>query len=475
LPDLSFGASPWASLPPKTRRLFARYQEVYAGVVAGLDRNIGRLVAELEAMGVRENTLIVLMSDNGGSAEGSPDGALNVIGEVVGDAASEDEALAHFDHMGERGTFPHYPMGWACASNTPYRLYKQYTALGGVADPLILSWPRKIKAGGQVRRNFVHVIDLYPTLLDAAGVERPATYRGAPQKPVEGRSVLATFDDPAAATRTEQYYELGGFRAYEEGTWRLVAQHQRGEDFAKDHWALYDRSVDPAEITDVSDKHPDVAERLKAKWDAAAKAHNVYPLDDRNLVLKLMQTRMKDTRKSWDIRPPMRTLPADVAPSVFGVDHQIEVTFERPAGVEAGVLVSCGSYPGGFSLYLKGGRLYYEISVLPRREVLDAGPVPQGKVVVRYQQVMKVRPFDGKGVVSINGEKRVEHVFRKALVGPAYDGFAIGSDPGEQVSDAYVGANPYPAKIERVKIEIDMRPPNPAELVSFMQKLKMRA
>lgn len=474
LPPLSFGAEPWDSLTPIQKKVYARYMEVYAGVIAGLDRNIGRLMGELEALGVAENTLVVVFSDNGGSAEGTPTGTPNVIGAAIGDTVSVEEAAKLYDIMGEEGTFPHYPIGWTNASNTPYRLYKQYTALGGVADPLIVSWPKRITDQGKVRKPFVHVVDLYPTLLEAAGVQRASHYRGRPQKPMEGKSFVSTFADPNAPTRTEQYYELGGYRAYQDGNWRLVAVHKRGDDFAKDHWALFDISKDPTEVHDLAEQHPEVARTLKAKWEDAARRYHVYPLDDRNLIIKMMQTKTKNARRHWDIRPPIRNLPGDVAPNVCGIDHVMQVEFERPKGVDDGVLVAHGSGAAGYSLYLKGGRLYYETSVLPRRELIEGGAVPTGRVVVRYEQKMTKRPSEGSGHLYVNGEKRADHSFQRVIATASYDGFSVGSDPGGQVSKAYTGPNPYPARIDRVKIDIDMKPPTLAETLSFMKQMQIK-
>jgi arylsulfatase len=151
-------------------------------------------------------------------------------------------------------------------SNTPYRLYKQYAHLGGVADPLIVSWPRRIAARGEIRKRFVHVVDLYPTILEAAGVERPAVYRGRRLKPVEGASILATFANADAPTRTTQYFELGGQRAFLDGDWRVAIRHQRGTSFDDDVWELYDLATDPNELVDLAAKHPEKLTEMKAKW-----------------------------------------------------------------------------------------------------------------------------------------------------------------------------------------------------------------
>jgi arylsulfatase len=476
LPPLSFGADPWESLSADQKHLYARYMEVYAGIISSLDDNVGRLMAALDRLGVRDNTLVIVFSDNGGSPEGSPTGTPNIFATAFLRPVPLDEALKLYDVMGEDATFPHYPMGWACASNTPFRKYKQYVHLGGVADPLIVNWPGRVKDHGAIRQQFVHVVDLFPTLLEAAGVARPATYQGRPQKPVEGASAFATFNSMTAPTRTEQYYELGGTRAYQSGTWRLTAEHERGDDFAKDHWALYDMSHEANELTDLSGQHPDIAAQLKAKWDAAALRYGVLPLDDRALIVKMLQDKQRrGTRPSWDLRPPLERLAHDVAPAVCGQDHAIDIDLVRPAGHGDGVLIAGGSKHAGYTLYVLGGRLFYETSLIPWVERIAAdGALPDGRLHIRYQQVMQARPFDGTGMLFVNGQKVAEHRFARCLLATSYDGVSVGADLGNQVSTAYQGPAPFQGVIERVQIRIDSRPSTVMEMARFMRELSWR-
>ncbi len=476
LPPLSFGADPWDSLSAAQKHLYARYMEVYAGVISCLDDNVGRLMAALETQGIRDNTLVLVFSDNGGSAEGSPTGTPNVFATAFLRPVPQEEAEKLYDVMGEDSTFPHYPMGWACASNTPFRKYKQYVHLGGVADPLIVHWPGRIHDHGAIRPQFVHVVDLFPTLLEAAGVQRPAAYEGRPQKPLEGASAFATFNSVAAPTRTEQYYELGGTRAYQSGTWRLTAEHERGEDFARDHWALYDMSREINELTDLSDQHPDIAEKLRAKWDAAALRYGVLPLDDRALIVKMVQDKQRrGTRPYWDLRPPLERLAHDVAPAVCGQDHRIDVDLERLPGRGDGVLIAGGSKHAGFVLYIQNGQLIYETSLIPWVErIVAPGTLPDGKLQVRYQQIMKARPFDGRGLLFVNGQQVADYTFNRCLLSTSYDGVSIGADLGNQVSLHYTGPTPFQGVVERVQINIDSRPSTVMEMARFMRELSWR-
>ncbi len=476
LPPLSFGADAWSSLDATQKRIYARYMEVYAGLITNLDANIGRLLALLADGGWRENTLVVVFSDNGGSAEGTPTGTPNVFAPAFGRPVPVEEAAKLYDVMGEDVTFPHYPIGWACTSNTPYRLYKQYAHLGGVADPLIVSWPRRIAGRGEIRKRFVHVIDLYPTILEAAAVERPEIYRGRRLKPLEGASVLATFADADAPTRTTQYYELGGQRGYLDGDWRLVTRHQRGVSFDDDVWELYDVTHDPNELDDLATRHPEKVEELKAKWTAAAEQHGVFPLDDRNLIIKMVQDRQRrGIRPQWEFVPPLERLSSQVAPVVCGFGHEITIDLVRPPGRGDGVLLAHGSKHAGYVLHVRDGRLIYEQSLVPWNERIEAADrLPDGPSTVRYVQTMTARPFDGSGALFVNGRKVAEHTFARVLFSTSYDGFSLGADLGNAVSTLYRGPNPFQGEIVRVRISVDTTPASAIETMRFINAIGIR-
>jgi arylsulfatase len=476
LPPLSPGADPWDTLDATHQRVYARYMEVYAGLMTNLDANIGRFLAALDAGGWRENTLVVLFSDNGGSAEGTPTGTPNVFAPAFGRPVPVEEAAKLHDVMGGDTTFPHYPIGWACASNTPYRLYKQYAHLGGVADPLVIAWPKAIPARGEIRSRFVHVVDLYPTILEAAGVARPDVYRGRRLKPIEGASIVATFAGAEAPTRTAQYFELGGQRAYVDGNWRLATRHDRGAPFENDVWELYDLDTDPNELVDLAARHPDKVRELVAKWEADAARYGVYPLDDRNLVIKLVQDRQRrGVRAEWDFRPPLERLAQQVAPVVCPLSHTITVDLERPAGRGDGVLLAAGSKHAGYVLYVRAGRLAYEQSLVPWNERIESPePLPDGPVTVKYVQTMTARPFDGTGALWVGDRKVAEHTFERVLFTTSYDGFSLGADLGNQVSAAYRGPNPFQGRIVRVRISVDTTPFSALEQMRFIDAMGIR-
>lgn len=476
LPPLSPGAHAWTTLTPGERRAYARYMEVYAGIISSLDDNLGRLLAALERLGVLDNTLILVFSDNGASPEGTETGTPNLFATAFGREVPIEETAKLYDVMGEAETFPHYPIGWACASNTPYRRYKQYVHLGGVADPLIVNWPNRIRDGGAIRRQFVHVVDLFPTLLEAAGVSRAASYLGRPQKPLEGASAFATFTSAGAATRSEQYYELGGMRAFQSGQWRLTAEHERGAPFENDKWGLYDMSAEANELTDVSGRHPDVVKELREKWNEAAARYGVLPLDDRALLIKLVEERRRvGVRPVWDLRRPIERIAHDIGPAVCGYDHTIDIDLTRPPGRGDGVLIAQGSRYAGWVLFIQDGRLVYELSMVPWVErIASPDRLPDGNLRIRYAQTMTRRPFDGSGAIFVSGVKLAEKTFERCLLGPSYNGLSVGADLGSQVSTAYRGANPFQGEITRALITIDPRGFTAIETMNFLREMTFR-
>lgn len=476
LPPLSPGAEPWDELDATQQRVYARYMELYAGLMTNLDANIGRFLASLDEAGLRENTMVVVFSDNGGSAEGTPTGTPNVFASALGRPVTVEGAAKLYDEMGEDTTFPHYPVGWACTSNTPFRMYKQYTHLGGIADPLIVSWPKKIGAHGEIRQRFVHVIDLYPTILEAAGVKRPEVYRGRKLKPLEGASIAATFANAEAATRTSQYFELGGQRSYLDGNWRLVTRHERGAPFENDVWELYDLSSDPNEMNDLAAKNPEKVKELLAKWNADAEKFGVFPLDDRNFVVKLAQDRQRHgLRSDWEFLPPIDSISAHVAPFVSGFTHEISAEIVRPPGKGNGVIVAQGSKHAGYTLWIRDGHLVYEQNMVPWLEAFESvETLPDGPMTVRYVQTMTKRPFEGNGALYVNDRKLAEYTFQRILLATSYDGFSIGSDMGNQVSLKYHDANPFQGTIKRVRIKVDTTPLSPLETMRFIDAMGIK-
>ena len=252
---------PWDSLSPEEQQLFARMAEVYAGFLAHADHQIGRLLDFLEFIGERDNTLIMLVSDNGASGEGGPDGSVNEMMFMNGIPDDIDANLAMIDELGGPKTYNHYPNGWAMASNTPFKMWKRYEFEGGTADPCIVSWPAGMEARGELRTQYHHAIDLVPTVLDALGVTAPSSIKGTTQSHFDGVSMRYSFDDESAAgERTTQFYSMLGSRGIWHDGWKAVTTHPTISgwgNFNDDEWELYHTDVDRSEVNNLADEHPD--------------------------------------------------------------------------------------------------------------------------------------------------------------------------------------------------------------------------
>lgn len=476
LPPRNPGVQPWDALGDAERKVFARYMEVYAGIVDRVDRNVGRLTEALAALGLLDDTLILLLSDNGASAEGTPEGTPNLMLTAYARPPSIAEALALREVMGGPETFPHYPRGWAMVSNTPFRMYKQFTFLGGVADPLIVHWPAGVRARGEIRDQYAHVNDLYPTVVEIAGAARATAWRGRPAKPVEGKSFAHTFDDRDAPTHhTEQYYEMGGQRAmYAEG-WRIVTWHKRGIAYEQDVWQLYDAARNFNETQDLADERPDKVRELERRWLDAARRYNVLPLDDRNFWLKMIETRrLWPRRRSWEFVPPLQPICSQAAPRTGGRSHLIRAEITRERADADGVLVAYGSRYYGYALYVLDGRLVYEIALAPRAHRLrSTAPLPLGRMIVGFEMRMTERPSKGIGVLSLDGRPIGERAFDEVMVGVPYDGLDIGADRNVPVSDAYRAPFAFCGTLHRVTFEVDPTPPTQEELERNARMIQM--
>ncbi|MEZ5167550.1 MAG: arylsulfatase [Acidimicrobiales bacterium] len=285
--------APWESLGADERRVAARLQEVFAGYLSHTDAQIGRIVDALEAAGELENTVVVVISDNGASGEGGPLGSVNHLAQLNNHFEDVDELIADLDLAGGHRGYNHYPWGWAHAGNTPLRRWKRYTFEGGVRDPLIIAGPGAAQGAGGIRHQYCHAIDLLPTVLDLLDVAMPAAVRGVPQMTLDGVSLAPTITDAdAPEVRTSQYYECWGSRAlYHEG-WKVVTDHvnqlnpyerermEGSADFRTDHWALVHSAEDYVEAHDLSDQFPDKRDELVERWWQEAERNQVLPLDD---------------------------------------------------------------------------------------------------------------------------------------------------------------------------------------------------
>ena len=321
------GVRAWNDLTDTERRYFARTQEVFAGFLDHTDHHIGRVLDFLGEIGQFENTLIVLISDNGASQEGGPIGTPEHIyfSSLTGVRVdlTVDDLIKHIDELGGPLHHNHYPTGWAQAGNTPLKRYKQNTHGGGIRDPMIVHWPARIKDRGAIRHQYHHVSDVTPTVLEVLGIEASTVYKGVEQMPIEGTSFAYTFENPDAPTRKErQYYEMLGHRAIYEDRWKAVSFHQPGGSFDADRWELYHISEDFSECSDLAGEHPEKLQTLIDAWWEDAERYNVLPLADPVSARSLGGTTRR-RRRQFTYYPGKASVPMRLAPNVADRSHRI--------------------------------------------------------------------------------------------------------------------------------------------------------
>ncbi len=347
---------PWDDLPPEQQELFAKYMAVYAGMVDNVDQQFGRLMAALTAMGELDNTIVLFTSDNGASREGEAEGTTGYYQHLLGstDLAAD---LARLDEVGGPTTTPHYPRGWAMASGTPFRLYKINTHAGGHSVPMILSAPGV--GGGELRRQFAHVTDVLPTLLDLLDLQAPTSRNGLALKSIAGSSFAPTITDSAAASQhREQHYEMVGHRGFYRDGWEAVTLHRPLTPFSDAEWELYDLRSDPTELVNLAGEHPEKVQELAEAWEQAARDNQVYPLDEGAGVKFLVRP-----ERSAVFSEPVTILPG--TPTLerwrsqqLVANRGFTVTV-RLGSLGEGVLVAHGDQGGGYCLYVESGQLRF--------------------------------------------------------------------------------------------------------------------
>lgn len=410
LPERDPDVPEWDSLSDDERRLYARMMEVYAGFVTYTDHHFGRILDTLEQIGELDNTLVMIISDNGASAEGGPQGSVNEFYFFNNVAEDFEENLARIGTLGGVTSYNHYAWGWTWAGNTPFRRWKRETYRGGSTDPLIVSWPERIEARGEIRHQYAHAIDMVPTVLDALGIDPPVAVRGITQHPIEGVSFAHTFNDEGAETRhITQYFEMLAHRAIDHDGWRAVCPWP-GPNFTEatkvgrrfgspvpqevldeleaEGWELYHVAEDPTESNDVAAEHPEKLQELVRLWWAEAGKYKVLPLDG-SLQQRLQAERPQTSRPrtSFTYYPNLGMVPAFAAPMALNRPHSIEADVEITEGGAEGILLAQGGAAGGFCFYMKDGHAKYGLNYVARDffEVVSPDPVPAGAHKIRFE------------------------------------------------------------------------------------------
>lgn len=378
---------PWEKLTPDDRRVRARLQETYAAFMEHTDHQIGRLVDYLKQIGQCDNTVIMLLSDNGASGEGGQTGAVNIRKHMLTEKEDTAYGIENLDKVGGEHSFPHYPMGWAQVSNTPLKWYKKNTHGGGIRAPLIVHWPARILDAGGIRTQYHHVIDIVPTVLEVLGIEAPTVYRGVEQIPVQGLSMRYTWDNPDVPTRKEiQYFEIVGDRAIWHKGWKGVTRHVKGADYESDNWELYHLPSDFSEIRNLASERPDHIRELVSMWWQEAEKYGVLPLDDRETERAFDWFR-GNTPSRYEYLPGMARADRLMIPAINDCSWSIEAELNVSSPAETnGVIIACGNRFGGFSFHLEDGKAMFEYIYTETTKYELCAPVPRGRkrVVLRF-------------------------------------------------------------------------------------------
>jgi arylsulfatase len=479
----------WSKLSDDERRLFARFMEVFAGFLEHADHYIGELIAFLKDLGEYENTLIMLVSDNGASAEGGPFGSVNETKFFNNVPDDIHQNLAEIDRLGGPTSYNHYPWGWTHAGNTPFRRWKRETYRGGTSDPFIICWPKGIKARGEVRQQYCHAIDMVPTVLDALGVEPPSQVRGVTQSPIQGFSLKSSLDDAkATGLHITQYFEMFGHRSLYHDGWRAVCPWP-GTSFVEaglpfgapitydklieldaQGWELYDLRNDFAETNNLADKERARLIAMIGMWYVEAGKYNVLPIDSRG-TQRLADPRphISEGREHYVYYPDTQLVPSFAAPRLINVPHSVSVHVSVPKGGAEGVLLSMGGADGGFSFYVHNGRLTYGYNYVAAQhfKVQSGAPVPGGDHVLSFEFTPTGQPdiARGRGVAAniklfVDGEAAGAGelpVTIPLLMGLA-GGVSLGRNSGSPVMPDYESPFNFTGVIKKALIDVTGTP-----------------
>jgi arylsulfatase A-like enzyme len=442
---------PWDSLSEEEQRLFSRMAEVFAGFSEYTDAQVGRIVDYLEESGQLENTLIFYCADNGASGEGSPNGSVNENKFFNAWPDTIEDNLAMIDQLGTPATYNHYPTGWAVAFSTPFRMFKRYSYQGGVADPLVISWPAGISARGEVRSQYHHCTDIVPTILDCCGVEMPEVVDGYRQTPLPGVSMRYSFDAAdVPTTKQTQYYEMLGTRGIWHNGWKAVAEHgpvpiNLGR-FDRARWQLFHTDEDRSEARDLADQHPDKLEELKALWLQEAKKYDVLPLNDLGIFeyRPLEYTVAVPSSGQYTYYPGTSEVPEASAANASNVSYKIlaEVEFTRDS---QGVIFAQGSRFGGYTLFVKDGKLTYVYNFLgvpPEQRVVADAPSSGTHIVgVEFSKERMGEHHEPYGTLKLHVDDQLVAEGEIRTIASRFslsgEGLCVGYDGGDAVSSEY--------------------------------------
>lgn len=479
------GVPSWSSLTDEQKQLYAYMMEIYAGYLEQTDYNVGRVLDAINQLGQLDNTLVIyIVGDNGASAEGTLQGALNEIASLNSIPENFEQVIARKDDLGTWKTHNHYPIGWAHAMDTPFQWAKQVAShYGGTRNGLVISWPARIKDQGGIRTQWHHVIDVIPTILEVGGLQMPSSVNGVAQKPIEGVSMAYSFDSPQApSARRTQYFEMFGHRAiyhdgWVAGTTPLLAPWQdRGDPKLGVHvsddviggynWELYHVAQDFSEAVDVSEKYPDKLHELQLLFYAEAAKYNVLPLEDRKWERFDVSIRPSLTRgrTDFDYYGTITRIPEAAAPDIKNKSFSITADVVLSKGDEYGVVVTQGGLSAGYALLFRDGKpmFHYNRANVAHFRITAPDPLPPGRHKIHLQF-----KYDGNGAgkggiatLRVDGsqvaEGRIDATMPYRFSGD--ETFDVGEDTGTPVSEDYDVPYKFTGQLEKLVVSLEPLP-----------------
>jgi len=460
---------PWDTLSDKQKKVYTALMENFAGYFAFTDHEVGRLLDAVKELPDADNTLVVYIAgDNGASAEGGMDGTLNEIMNLNGLSTELDDVLANLDKLGGPESEPHYPVGWAWAGNTPFQWVKQVAShLGGTRNPMVVSWPARIKHDDKPRDAFLHVVDVAPTILEAAHLPMPKTVDGIEQKPLAGKSFLTSFTDPNFKGRSEQYFEIFTNRSIYKDGWKADAQHTLPwrQDLApghwdKDRWELYNLNEDFSEANDLANAMPDKLAEMKATFDEAAEKHDVYPFDDRGSArLAIPKPPVPGAAlgsNTFTYYAGATRIAEPAAPPMKNNSWTLTAKVKTEGAKTEGAVMAFGGVAAGIVLYIDKGVPVFDYNYFEDHTIVKANaPVPAGEITLEVVFDYQGKKPGGPAVITlkVNG-KSVSTGKMEATVGGRFgvDTFGIGEDSGQPVTFDYKPPFRFTGEIEKVTI-----------------------
>ena len=460
----------WESQSAVAKKVYARLMENYAAYMAYTDHEIGRLLDSLRQSGELDNTLVMyVVGDNGASAEGGLEGTFSEIASLIGLQLGLESSIKRMDEIGGPTSEPHVPVGWAWAMNAPFQWTKQVAShFGGTRNPMVVHWPKGIKSKGELREQFHHVIDVVPTILEACKIPEPKLVNGIAQKPIEGVSMLYSFDDAKSKDkRTSQYFELAANRAIYDNGWVACSKYGlpwvtggRGDDFLAAPWELYNVNDDFSQADNLASKNPEKLKELQAKFLEEAKKYDVFPLDSR--FAERMDPKLRiagEPKKSWTYFGNNVWLPEPIGPQLFPRGHTITAELVIPKGGADGVVACAGAFSAGWSLYIKDRKPVFHYTFFEVADVTIPGTekLPEGKVVLRTEFTPDRTPAGGGTMkLFVNGKLTGEGKLTRSAFRHGLEPFEIGRDSITPIDPAYrsQGAYAFTGTIEKVQFEL---------------------